>query len=612
MPRLESLPSEPGLAPVHRHPARVVTTLCLIAAIGGFAPACDEGVQPEPGSGGLGVSVNALTTQACSDGVGNGAALDEIAEVTIVVTGVDPVAPEGSAPTVLVNDTRTLGGESAITVQEVPEGSAHKLEIMGTTAAGERAWYAMEPELEVLRNEDNPVELLLTRYGGFNCAEATEKSYTNVVFPAIVTLGDGRIMASGGFTQIDGDHLAGASSQGIIYDPKTGEVTGPFDMQSENGRAGHAMVYMPDLEGGGSGQVLIIGGMTRLRVDEKSAFPFRPSANKDYVRNDVLVYDIDSNSFTTIADPMHRKRAFPRAVLMSDGTVTITGGGDWPEESDDEYRRVDVFDPLKDGGPGFLTLSSFESEVTRSGHAMAFLKNNESGQSHFLLWGGTSSIGDVAEILRQSPQQREGVDGTFAQVTEAGGEGVSGGFSTYFSELTPLSNDAAGRQRFLLTGGVRESGGVMQKPRADEAFILVYSEEGVKSNVSIFAAPGFGAGRVFHSAASHDGRNLSVVGGFAINTCGDQCNAFEAISDGAIRFWSNDAYDSDPSDVTAWSDAPDSANFSVRGGMAGQASAGGRVLLVGGEPTLDNFGVDTDSIGAAVIEVYTPSNLFQL
>jgi hypothetical protein len=591
-------------------------TTCFLAAIGGFAPACDEGASPQPGSGGLGVSVSALTTEACSDGVGNGAALSEISEVTIVVTGVDPVAGEGSAPTVLVNDTRSLQGESALLVEAVPEGSGHKLEIMGTTAAGVRAWYAMEPNLEVIRNEENPVELLLTRYGGFNCAAAAEKSYTNVVFPAVVTLGDGRIMALGGFTQIDGDHLAGASSQGIIYDPKTGDVTGPFDMQSENGRAGHAMVYMPDLQNGGSGSVLIIGGMTRLRVDDKSAFPFRPSANKDFVRNDVLLYDIDSNSFEVIDEPMHRKRAFPRAVLMSDGTVIITGGGDWPAEADDEYRRVDVFDPLKDDGPGFLTLSSFESEVTRSGHAMAFLKNNESGQSQFLLWGGTSSIGDVAEVLRQSPQQREGVDGTFAQVTEGGEAGLQG-FSTYFSELTRLGDDDAGRQRFLLTGGVRESGGALQKPREDEAWILVYSEDGVKSNISIFSAPGFGPGRVFHTTASHDGSNLSVVGGFGVNSCGDECNVFEAITDGAIRFWSNGAHNNNPGDVTAadyvnaWSDAPDSANFSVRGAMAGQALAGGSILLLGGEPTLDNFGVDSDSIGAAVIEVYTPSNLFQ-
>jgi len=586
-------------------------TMCLIAAVGGFAASCDEGAQPPPGSGGLGVSVNALTTEACSGAAGNGSSLSEINEVTIVVTGVDPVALEGSAPTVLVNDTRLLTGESSLTVQEVPEGSGHKLEIMGTTAAGERAWYAMEPNLNVIRNEENPVELLLTRYGGFNCTEAAEKSYTNVVFPAVVTLGDGRIMATGGFTQIDDDHLAGASSQGIIYDPKTGEVTGPLDMQSEFGRAGHAMVFIPDLVNGGSGQVLIIGGMTRLRVDEKSDFPFRPSANKDYVRNDVLLYDIDSNSFEVIDEPMHRKRAFPRAVLMSDGTVTITGGGDWPAEADDEYRRVDVFDPLKEDGPGFLTLSSFESEVTRSGHAMAFLKNNESGQSHFLLWGGTSSIGDVAEVLRQSPQQREGVDGTFAQVTEAGEAGLQG-FSTYFSELTPLSDDDAGRKRFLLTGGVRASGGTMQKPREDEAWILVYSEDGVKSNISIFSAPGFGPGRVFHTAASHDGNHLSVVGGFGINSCGDQCNAFEAITDGAIRFWSSDAHNSASADVSAWSDAPDAAGFSVRGGMAAKATSGGTLLLLGGEPTLDNFGVDTDSIGPAIIEVYTPSNLFQL
>ena len=348
--------------------------------------------------------------------------------------------------------------------------------------------------------------------------------------------------------------------------------------------------------------------MTRLRVDEKSAFPFRPSANKEHVRNDVLLYDIDANTFTAIEQPMHRKRAFPKAALMSDGTVIISGGGDWPNEEDEEYADVDVFDPLKEGGPGFLTTASFRGEVPRSGHAMAFLKNDENGQSHFLIWGGTSSLGDVAEVLRQSSQQREGVDGTFAQVTEGGEQGLQG-FSTYFSELTPLADDSAGRKRFLLTGGVRASNGVMQKPADDEAWVLIYSEEGIKSNLAIFSAPGFGTGRVFHSAASHDGKNLSVVGGFGIPSCGDQCNAFEAITQGAIRSWSLDVHEQGGE---AWKDTSDAAAFSPRGAMAGQASAGGTMLLMGGEASLTNFGVDADSLGPAVIEVYTPSNLFQL
>ena len=563
------------------------------------------------------MSVHALTTEACTAGSTEGVALSEINQVNIVVTGIDPVAAPDSPPSVLVNDTRVLGGDSNITVQEVPEGNGHQLELVGLNAAGERIWYGMEPNLTVLRNEDNPVELLLTRYGGFNCAGVEEKSYTNVVFPALVTLGDGRIMATGGFTQIDGDHLVvgNASSLGIIFDPKTGEVTGPLDMQTENGRAGHAMAYIPDLEGESSGHVLIVGGMTRLRVDEKSAFPFRPSANKDYVRNDALLYDIDANTFTPISEPMYRKRAFPRASLMSDGTVIISGGGDWPSEEDEEYTEVDVFDPLKQGGPGFLTTASFRGEVARAGHAMAFLKNDENGQSHYLLWGGTSSVSDVAEVLRQSSQQREGVDGTFAQVTERGETGLNP-FSTFFSELTRLSDDSAGRQRFLLTGGVRASQGALQKPTDDEAWILVYSEEGVRSNVDIFSAPGFGKGRVFHSASSLDGDHVSVVGGFGINSCGDDCNAFEAIGDGSIRFWSLSGHNAggDPSDasfVSPWTNASDAERFAPRGGAAGQATAGGPVLLVGGEATLSNFGVDTSTLGPVVIEVYTPSNLFQ-
>ena len=584
-------------------------------AIGGAA--CDGGAEEAPGAGALGMKVSALTTESCASGLGNGSALSEISQVTVVVTGIDPVSPEDSAPTVLVNDTRTLAGGSSFTVEEVPQGQGHKLEVLGKTASGETAWYAMEPNLTVLRNEDNPVELLMTRYGGFNCASlGDEKSYTNVVFPAVVTLGDGRIMATGGFTQVDGQDLAGASSQGIIFNPKTGAVNGPFDMGIEHARAGHAMVHIPALEGEGSGHVLIIGGMTRLRMDEKREFPFMPSANKDHVLNTVVLYDIDAQTFTPIEETMYRKRAFPRAARMSDRTVIITGGGDWPSEEDDEYKQVEIFDPLKAGGPGFLDIASFEGEVSRAGHAMAFIKNDENGQSHFLLWGGTKSTPEVAEVLRQSSQQREGVDGSFAQVTEGGQDGESP-FSTYFSELTPLAPDEGGRQRFLLTGGARASGTSLNAPADNEAWVLTYWEEGIRSNLSIIRAPGFGPGRVFHTTASSDGRNVSVVGGMKSSGCGDECFALFGLDSQAIRFWDLDTFVGNPSDTEAaeyvdpWSDSPDAERFAPRGAMAGIAMAGGGVLLMGGEADLTAFGTDSATIGPAVIEIYTPSNLHQ-
>jgi len=569
----------------------LAVALCL-------APACDEGADGPPGSGGLGVAVHALNTEACSGANGNGAPLSEISQVTVVVSGIDPATGEYDPQ--LVNDTRNLNGNRQLTIRDVDEGSGHKLELFGATDDGAITWYAMDPNVDVLRNENNAVDLLLTRYGGFLCASADENSYTNVVFPAVAELGDGRMMALGGFTQIvtvdANTYLGGPSSQGIIFDPKTGEVSVPFDMGVDNARGAHALVFIPSVDGSTSGQVLVIGGMSRLRMDTKRAFPFVLGNDKSDVLNDVLLYDIDANQFTELpGEIMDAKRAFPRAALMSDGTVVITGGGGWPNETADAYRAVEIFDPNREEGPGFLPIVSFEGEVARSGHTLTFLKNDENGQSHFLLWGGTSNLPEAAEVLRQSSLQGDGVDGSFAAVAE-GGSTDEVAFSTYFHELTPLDEN-----RFLLTGGLTANGDSLGLARQDEAWVLTYSEEPTPG-LMILRAPGFGQGRVFHTAASSDGRHVSVIGGFASAECGDDCSGytFPTIGSGSIRFF--DLEDG------SWSDAPEGDAFTHRGGMGGLMMRNGSVFLAGGEPDLSAF---TSATSRAIVEVYTPSNIPQ-
>jgi hypothetical protein len=306
---------------------------------------------------------------------------------------------------------------------------------------------------------------------------------------------------------------------------------------------------------------------------------------------------------------------------MSDGTVVISGGGGWPEETSSAYKAVEIFDPYRSEGPGFLEIISFEGEVARAGHTMTFLKNDENGQSHFLLWGGTKDVGSAAEVLRQSSQQREGVDGVIQEVKEGGNGGA---FSTYFHEMTPLDDslpgdpyckDADGNggsakscRRFLLTGGVVADGDGLAMPQnEDDAWVLTYSDEHTPE-LTLLKAPGFGQGRVFHTAASSDGQHVSVIGGFAPASCGDDCYTFPTIADSSIRFF--DLQDG------SWSDAPDGDIFTNRGGMGGQMMSSGSVFLVGGEPdlalptdpTLPAFGADPTR---AIVEIYTPSNIPQ-
>ncbi|MDP6946505.1 MAG: hypothetical protein QF464_20315, partial [Myxococcota bacterium] len=388
-------------------------------------------------------------------------------------------------------------------------------------------------------------------------------------------------------------------ARGARHSPEA-PVTRPRRQTPARGaaRGAHAMVHIPDTAGETSGGVLVIGGMKRIRMDAQRAFPFVLGADKTDVLNDVLLYDIDANTWDSLSGvTMAAKRAFPQAGLMSDGTVSITGGGGWPDEADDLYRQIELFDPLGAEGPGFVATFSFEGAATRSGHTMTSLGDDESGQSQYLLWGGTSDISHSAEVLRQSSLQREGVDGYVAPVAEGGNEAP---FSTYFHQLTPLSDSLEGDRRFLLTGGVTASGeGLslpgLSLPREEEAWVLTYAA-GPSPTLTVIRAPGFGVGRIFHTAASSDGQHLSVVGGFTSVTCGVDCTGYELPAVGGIRLY-DDA-------TGAWSEAPESDAFTARGGMGGQMMSSGRVLTVGGEPDLWQFSAPSQ----AMVELYTPSN----
>ena len=87
MSRLESLPLLPGRKAPAGLPQNLLIpcTLAVLALLS--APGCAQGPATDPGAGKPGMSGHALTTEACSDTASNGAALSEVSQVTIVVTG---------------------------------------------------------------------------------------------------------------------------------------------------------------------------------------------------------------------------------------------------------------------------------------------------------------------------------------------------------------------------------------------------------------------------------------------------------------------------------------------------------------------------------------------
>jgi len=409
---------------------------------------------------------------------------------------------------------------------------------------------------------------------------------TNTTFPAAVELGDGRIMVTGGFTAVvtdaGGSRLTAPSNQAFIFDPRTGELTSLGSMGTDEGRAGHAMVYLPV-----SDQVLVVGGFDELRLDETRAFPFVfDASDKAKARNDYVLYDVTNNVFTPGTETMALKRGFPRAYALADGTAVITGGGPWPFDPNEAgYLEVEIFDPEKnDGAGGFLDVRNFRSFYTRAGHSLTFLKDSAEGLSQLLVWGGTTpdrSFGHPAEVFRQSGRQREGVNGTFVEVTITNQAPAY----TFFHETTRLTGN-----RFLVTGGAAWDTGAIQAPPSDEAWLLTYTEDPAPK-INVQKVPGLGTGRVFHTAVSSDLVNVTVVGGFtgleAITT--DQVKYFDLGNPAA--FWATDN--------------AASGLFAARGGQAGIVATGGPIVLIGGEGSVRPQG----AVQRASIEVFTPSNL---
>lgn len=550
-------------------------------ALAPFAAACDD-VAPAPEAP-LALNVRALTGTACGDPDAPTPAPNPFADITsltIAVRGVD--ARTGIYDT-LVRESTALKGATSLRLKNVPEGDGREVIVYGKGAAA--SWYAKDPDVSVRRASDNPVDLLFTRYGAFSCVPAPA-TLPNVVFPSSVELGDGRVLLSGGFTEVvtdaGGSRLTAPSNLAFIFDPRTGALSSLGSMGPDEGRAGHTMVYLSTTD-----EVLIVGGFTELRLDETRDFPFVFDAeDKPRARNDYVLFDVATGVFSPGAEVMSHRRGFARAHALADGTALITGGGPWPlDPTDAGYLEVEIYDPEKnDGAGGFLDVLNFRSFYTRAGHSLTFLKESTEGLTQLLAWGGTTpdrSIGHPAEVFRQSGRQRDGINGTFAEVTIVGEAPTY----TYFHETTRLTG-----QRFLVTGGVPYDNGAIRAARSDEAWLLTYVED-PSPILQVQKVPGLGAGRVFHTAVSSDLVNVTVLGGFI---------GLEAITLDTVRYF-------DLGNPAAYwtTDAAANAAFAPRGGHAGALLGSGAVVLVGGEAS-------ARPVGAAkrvAVEVFTPSNL---
>lgn len=547
-------------------------------------PGCDD--PDGPGSSSLGLAVTPLTGTACGDPdspAGNPNPFAEAPNVTVAVRGLDT---ESGVFATLVSKSQTLKEGRALKLK-VPEGPDR--EVVVFARGGSQSWFGRDTGLLVTRNVDTAAAMTLTRYDGFSCVPVPD-GVLNTVFPAAVTMGDGRILVVGGFTQVIQDDgktkLSGATAAAFVYDPRTGQTKSVGNLGVNQGRAAATAVYLPE-----TNKVLILGGTTELEVDTSREFPFKLDATK--AKNDYILFDPVSESFAEGTKRMRVTRAFARAAALADGTVLVTGGQPWPLQDSDRFEAgdADIFDPQdNDGEGGFLDIPKLRGFYPRAGHSLTFLKNTAEGLTQLLIWGGTTqsaSLFSPAEIYRQSGRQKDGVNGTFAEVTLVSADQTVPSF-TFFHEVTRLSGN-----RFLATGGAVYHDGAMGGPQADEAWLLTYTDN-VSPTVLVQRASGFGVGRMFHTAVSDDLRHVAVIGGWGAD--------FQAIAapDHVLSF----DVDAPKNQLPFWTTATSAGSQTTpRGGHAVALTPAGTVYVVGGELAWDQ--VSTTKRAAS--EIYTPA-----
>lgn len=540
-----------------------------VLAFGALAGACD--MQAGPTEEPIALSVTPLSGTSCGDPDAPNPNANPFVDSPNVTVGVRVYDATTKVFETIAKSSRTIREGQTIKLKGVPEGEDREVIVFAQGAS--QAWYGRDTGLDVRRNTDNVAEMVLTRFGGLSCVPVPQ-GVQNTVFPAAVSLADGRVLVTGGFTEVAGDKLTGASTQAFLFDPRSGLTEVLPGLGANQGRAGHAAVYLA-----ATNKVVLIGGMTELQIDDSKAFPyvFDPSKGRD----DYVIFDVATTSFTTGSERMLAARAFPRTAVMSDGTVLITGGGKWPIDPDGtDQIECDMFDPEdNDRQGGLLDLPPLRSFYWRAGHSLTFLGNSAEGLSTYLIWGGTTpdrSLGHPAEIYRQSGRQRDGVNGTFAEVA------ISGEVPpfSYFHETTQLSGG-----RFLATGGARYANGSLQAPESDDAWLLTYNSEPAPV-LQTRRIPGLGAGRVFHTALSDDQSIVSVVGGWGPVTAVE--GVIKTFDLASTSFRSEDA----AALLTAG-----------RGGHAGIVTPAGTILLIGGEAS-SKTAAGTKRLAA---EIYTPA-----
>ncbi len=558
--------------------------------------ACDHGPAfpgapgEDPEGGTLGFVVSAQQG-SCPGGAVN--PFDDLARVLIQVTERDD-----DFAVVASKEFAVGSGTTAVSLM-VPVGNDYTVTLQGfgrydgTTPS----WYARRRDVDVQQGSDNPpLEMVLARYKGFTCI-TPHVNLTERMFPAVVDLGDGRVLIAGGFTQAtptgagsDKVVLDGASKLAFVYDTRKGTLAQTATAMND-GRAAAGGVFVP-LE---DGKALIFGGASKMTVQVRGDFEMFVDPADALATYEV--FDTKTLSFEAVPEGQERKmtmaRVWPATLLLGENSVLVAGSGAWPGSTGGttgDPRRADLWLPAT----GITDRGAASDQMNAEHFAPAIAPLDDvDGRVRAVFFGGTTDGAAVFEVYTE-PSSKE-VAGSFVPL----GKGSIAKLP-FLASLSPLTEvGAAGDVRFLAAGGVVKDG--TRYVAGATAYVVTVSRgDNVVSLAETKAVETPCAKRFFHAAADTErpGR-VTLLGGFtaaAQDPGGMTCFFDVARYDAALTAGS-------PLDGAFWQPSAGEEVFADRAGHGAVRLDDDTVLLVGGmETTAGALNGDR----GALLEVYAP------
>jgi hypothetical protein len=464
--------------------------------------------EPETVENPLGVTISALTEE-CGGNPDPFLVIDSFR-----LCGEAPVAQDDGSVQVLKRfDTTTGVGSTEVSVNDIPAGDQYSVTVVGMSA-GEPIYFGRSKGVSVGVDTLQEVDIKLIPYNGAACIPVKDVGLPpHRLFSASVALPDGRVFVSGGFTGFketeDPQILSSASSTTFFFEPSTGAVTlGP---ELKKGRGGHSMIYVPTHQ-----RIVIVGGAQEMEWSTDSeGIALRFASGSSLGASDIEVVELSGDVPAVLGGlgELNPRRIFPRLAMLGTDEVAIMGGGDWHKEKPGpDFKDAIIFNAKTSTLDAGIAPSD---NTVRVGQTVTFVKYETAQNGNpievYLVWGGTRSE-PMASLMRNARNNDGTSNVTFYSSFPMDGDDPE---RTFFHTMTPLGDD-----RFLAVGGVApDESGELTRIESDFVYLIEYSNtNGDNPKLDVTNIQGLDSGRVFHSATSHDGKVVTLIGGFTTET----------------------------------------------------------------------------------------------